>query len=190
MASLPLFTDPGNDVGMLDYKQQVLIPSYQFSCCGVVTQWGAYVQPGGSMHTMVYTATFQVWRPDGNGVYTMVGENAYLSPITLVANSRLLVAATEPFIEFQPGDVVGYYLDSTECSGSVQLDNSGGQQEVYYGPLINGKFDTKASGTTRISQAPILHVAVSKCYYKLYEMYVTVITHTYSCYTESLRLHH
>ena len=116
------------------------------------------------MHTRVYTATFQVWRPEGNGVYTMVGENDYPNPITLPTNSRLLVNATEPSIQFQPGDVAGYYLDSTESSGSVQLNDSGGQQEVYYGPLINGKFDTKASGIIRISLAPIIHVAVGKCY--------------------------
>ncbi len=114
------------------------------------------------MHTTVYTATFQVWRPEGNGVYTMVGENAYPNPITLKDNSRLLVDVLQSFIEFQPGDVVGYYLDSTESSGSVQLDESNRNEEVYYGPLINGKFDTTAIGVSRTSMAPIIYVAVGK----------------------------
>ncbi len=113
------------------------------------------------MHTRVYTATFQVWRPEGNGVYTMVGENAYPNPIELV-NSRLQVDVLQSFIEFQPGDVVGYYLDSTKSSGSVQLDESSTNEEVYYGPPINGNFDTKASGIARTSLAPIIYVEVGK----------------------------
>ena len=162
MTNLPQFSNPGNSVDTLAFRQQVLIPSYQFSCCGVVTEWGAYVQPGGSMHRTVYTATFQVWRPEGNGVYTMVGENAYPNPITLEDDSQILVDALQPFIEFKPGDVVGYYLDSTESSGSVQLDESNRNEEVYYGPLINGKFDTTAIGVSRTSLAPIIYVAVGK----------------------------
>ena len=114
------------------------------------------------MHTNVYTATFQVWRPEGNGVYTIVGENAYPNPIELKDNSRLQVSALQPFIEFKPGDVVGYYLDSTESSGSVQLNETNRNEEVYYGPLINGKFDTTAIRVSRISLAPIISVAVGK----------------------------
>ena len=115
------------------------------------------------MHTMVYTATFQVWRPDGNGVYTKVGENAYLTPITLVASSELRVSAIQPFIEFQLGDVVGYYLDSTreEENTGVQLDESDTNQEVYYGqPQEGNTFNTNAEGVEEENRAPILRVRV------------------------------
>ncbi len=115
---MPTFSDPGNNVPVVPYRRQVIIPSYQFTCCGVVTRWGGFVQPGGSFDTTVYTATFQVWRPTGDGsTYELVGENVYSDPITLVTNSELRVTAREPLIAFQPNDVVGYYLDSTRESG-------------------------------------------------------------------------
>ncbi|XP_064406899.1 uncharacterized protein LOC135351741 isoform X2 [Halichondria panicea] len=168
VSNLPPFSDPGGGGGAprIQYRQQVLIPSYQFTCSGVVTQWGAYVEPGGDRDRTVYIPTFQVWRPDGNGngVYTMVGENAYTSPITVI-DSRLLVNALQPFIEFQPGDVVGYYLDSTRESDDrgVQLDVSSSNLEVYYGPPQEGNtFDTRADGVeVEDRRAPILLVTVS-----------------------------
>ncbi|XP_064406892.1 uncharacterized protein LOC135351737 isoform X2 [Halichondria panicea] len=167
VSNLPPFSDPGGGGGAprIQYRQQVLIPSYQFTCSGVVTQWGAYVEPGGDRDRTVYIPTFQVWRPDGNGngVYTMVGENAYTSPITVI-DSRLLVNALQPFIEFQPGDVVGYYLDSTRESDDrgVQLDVSSSNLEVYYGPPQEGNtFDTRADGVeVEDRRAPILLVTV------------------------------
>ncbi len=162
VTNLPSFSDPGKDAPRIQYRQQVLIPSYQFTCCGVVTEWRAYVEPGGDMHTTVYTATFQVWRPEGNGVYTKVGENAYLNPIPLVDSSEL--SAIQPFIEFQLGDVVGYYLDSTreEENTGVLLDKSDMNQEVYYGPPQEGNtFNTRADGVEEEDEgAPILLVRV------------------------------
>ncbi len=172
MSNLPPFLDPGGggDAPRIQYRHQVLIPSYQFTCSGVVTQWGAYVEPGGGGDNMNYIATFQVWRPDGNGneVYTMVGENAYPDPITLVADSQILVAATEPLIQVQPGDVVGYYLNSNKESDGksrgVQLDVSNSNLKVYYGPPQEGNtFNTKADNVEEEDGgAPILLVAVGK----------------------------
>ncbi|XP_064406896.1 uncharacterized protein LOC135351739 isoform X2 [Halichondria panicea] len=154
--NLPSYRDPGNNIPRIQYRHQVLIPSYNFTCCGVVTQWGAYVEPGDSNDSpMIYNATFQVWRPDGNGngVYTMVGENVYLNAI-------------QSFIEFQPGDVVGYYLDSTRESNNmgVQLDVSNSNLEVYYGPpQERGTFDIRAEGVEVEDRgAPILFVGVGE----------------------------
>ena len=152
----------------IQYRQQVLIPSYQFTCSGVVTEWGAYVEPGGGGDRTVYIPTFQVWRPDsnGNGVYTMVGENVYTSPITLVVDSKLQVNATQPFIEFQPSNVVGYYLDSAKESDNrgVQLNFSSSNLEVYYRPPQEGNtFNTRADGVEVEDRgAPILLVTVGK----------------------------
>ncbi len=161
VTNLPSFSNPGNNAPRIQYRQQVLIPSYQFNCCGVVNGWGAYVEPGGGNDEMNYNAIFQVWRPEGNGVYTIVGENAYPKPITLAGHSRLIVIATEPLIQFQPGDVVGYYLDSDrEVGNGVQLDESDTNQEVYYGPPQGNTFNTRADGVEEENRAPILLVRV------------------------------
>ncbi len=170
MSNLPPFSDPGGggDAPRIQYRQQVLIPSYQFTCSGVVTEWGAYVEPGGGGDRTVYIPTFQVWRPESNGndVYIMVGENAYPDPITLDPDSQILVTATEPLIQVQPGDVVGYYLDSIKESDNrgVQLDVSNSNLEVYYRPPQEGStFDTRAEGVQEEKRgAPILLVEVGK----------------------------
>ena len=85
------------------------------------------MQPGGRDER--YYIQFQVWRPTGvPGCYTMVGFNAPPEP-TLdgmgeVNNTNQLLQPGDPLdhcvhlpvsegeqIEFQPGDVIGYYAD-------------------------------------------------------------------------------
>ncbi len=72
-----------------------------------------------------YTISFQVWRPnspspvDTDGCYTMQGTN-HFSPISLSdpgTSDRGIVTGMVPLeserIEIQPGDVVGFYLESS-----------------------------------------------------------------------------
>ena len=76
-----------------------------------------------------YTIFFQVWRPnspspmDTDGCYTMQGTN-YFSPISLGdrgTDDRGIVTGVpleSERIEVQPGDVVGFYLES-----SIRIDD-------------------------------------------------------------------
>ncbi len=105
---------------------QAIITSYQFDCCGVVTKWRAFVEGSGGAHfrEQPYTISFQVWRPnspspvDTDGCYTMQGNN-YFSPISLAddgSDDRGIVTGIpleSERIEVQPGDVVGFYLESS-----------------------------------------------------------------------------
>ena len=114
------------------------MPAYRFQCSGRVTEWRACVQPGG-MSRERYYIQFQVWRPTGGieGCYKLVDyniplDNARMSE-TEISNSSVIIDA-EGFlsppggnsdlrrcvvlpvrenqqIEFQTGDVVGYYVD-------------------------------------------------------------------------------
>ena len=141
----------------------MIITTYQFNCFGEVTEWGAYVQLGRSNNTCVYIPTFQVWRPVGDGVYELVGENAYPA-INLTQGSDIGMAAITP-VYFQPGDVIGYYMDST-CNSSecgVRLDVNSSQHEVYYGPrVLNATFNITENMQLASNLAPILHIAVGK----------------------------
>ena len=107
------------------------MPAYRFQCSGRVTEWGACVQPGASSEQ--YYIQFQVWRPTGiEGCYELVDYNIPLDDArmseTEISDSSVIIDAegflSPPLhrcvvlpvrenqqIEFQPGDVVGYYVD-------------------------------------------------------------------------------
>ena len=114
---------------------QAIVPAYRFNCSGRVAEWGACVQPGGNDGE--YYIQFQVWRPTGpEGCYELVGYNeppvddtqektdsrtdsislsdivyGTLSPVD---HCVVLTVRENEQIDFQPGDVVGYYVDYFE----------------------------------------------------------------------------
>ena len=99
---------------------QAIIPSYQLVCsqpCGVITEWGVDLQPAGGMHNMWYTIDFQVWRPSpivddstGTGCYSLVGNNRFTS-IPLSDGVARVIPSPQDYIQFQPGDVLGFYVE-------------------------------------------------------------------------------
>ena len=137
--NLPEFGDtPDRDSPDRD-RFQAIVPAYTFQCSGRVTEWRACVQPGGSASYQYYIQ-FQVWRPTANGVdgcYELVDYNiplddarveemnitdstsiieaeGFLSPpgdIGPLHRCVVLPVRESQQIEFQPGDVVGYYVD-------------------------------------------------------------------------------
>ena len=128
VANLPAFGDRRRDDEFLgvppDDRLQAIVPAYTFNCTGRVTEWRACVDQGGSSER--YYIQFQVWRPTAIlGCYTRVGYNAPPPPNSGGGNRvdnagellqpddrcvHLPVNESEQ-IEFQPGDVIGYYAD-------------------------------------------------------------------------------
>ena len=123
-----------------------------------MTEWGACVHPGGGKEE--YYIQFQVWRPTGTeGCYELVGYNeppmddrqegsevrdsrstnreyeyGILEPVDhcVVLNVR-----ENEQIDFQPGDVVGYYVnnlknENSDNSGIQWIENSEPEVVVYY----------------------------------------------------------
>ncbi len=133
--NLPNFGNPGNTNFIVGVNPiQVIIKSYEFHCCGRVGGWAAYVQPGGGGHTTeVYSINFQIWRPMGVNTFVKIGENSFPS-LTLADNSLIEeTPASSDQINFQPGDVVGYYLeDSRDQNGGVQFDSGFTSEELWY----------------------------------------------------------
>ena len=167
---------------------QAIITSYSFNCCGVITEWRAFVEGSGGGHfdDQPYTISFQVWRPNSpspvDNCYSMTGVNYFPSIPLADPNSadRGIVTGTVPEgerIEVQPGDVVGFYLESS------RIDDDGIQfardddndlpytsEDVWYatgainsGPtecqLPVGPGRTLSSSTNR---APLITVTVGK----------------------------
>ena len=141
---------------------QAIVPAYRFQCSGRVTEWRACVQPGGDMEQ--YYIQFQVWRPTSiGGCYELVDYNiplddareeereisdssviidaeGFLSPPRDNSESLrrcvVLPVRENQQIEFQTGDVVGYYVDrfknGNENSGGIQWDTDDNEVAVHY----------------------------------------------------------
>ena len=134
---------PGRD------RFQAIVPAYRFQCSGRVTEWRACVLPGGSSREQYYIL-FQVWRPTGiEGCYKLVDYNVPLDDArmseTEMSDSSVIMGFLSPpgnnsnplhrcvvlqvrenqQTEFQPGDVVGYYVDhfrdgNDRANGGIQ----------------------------------------------------------------------
>ena len=146
VANLPAFRDRRNDEEFLGRpppadRLQAIVPAYTFNCTGRVTEWRACVEPGGRGER--YYIQFQVWRATGvPGCYTRVEYNAPPLP-NFVSGDRVdnagellrptahcvhLPVSESEQIQFQPGDVIGYYADRFRGSGNDEGD--GGVQLV------------------------------------------------------------
>ena len=75
------------------------------------------VHPGGGRHQNEYTLDLQVWRPSptvddstGTGQYSLVGNNRFTS-ISLSGQVAIVTPSPQDYIQFQPGDVLGFYVD-------------------------------------------------------------------------------
>ena len=176
------FEDLGGngDSDRIPTERQVIVASYQFQCCGNITRWQTFVEPGEGGQNGEYTIIFQVWRPgEGVGVdgcYGLMGQDVY-ADIDLGGGGRVdRTLEPEGFLPVQPGDVVGYFMFRVGNTGErdgIQLEPDG-SEEVWYQsdavPLTTGtgtclfSVGTEDGRTLRsfTNSAPVLRVDVGK----------------------------
>ena len=128
--ALPSFQDFGNDgVAMITLHNQAIIPSYKFTCCGNITEWGVDVKQDEDMDNERYTLDLQVWRPspttvDGStdsGQYILVGNNRFTS-ISLSGGVAQVTPSPRDEIQFRSGDVLGFYVEEArDSNGGVNV---------------------------------------------------------------------
>ena len=120
--ALPSFQDYGNTGERINRYHQAIIPSYEFQCCGEITEWGVDVESGGGRDNRRYTLNFQVWRPSpsSSSEYYLVGNNRF-SAISLSGNVAEVTPSPQDYIQFRPGDVLGIYVEEAR----VNDDNKG-----------------------------------------------------------------
>lgn len=165
------------DNSALPSDSQVIVTSYEFTCCGNITGWLACVHPDGPAHQNgLYSIAFQVWRQaDMDGCYNMVEEDTYNS-IQLDREGvarRLLEPAN--FLPVQPGDVIGYIVtrqDRTNVEEGIQLlselNEEGQGESVWYSNGVtwnpNSCLSVGTGGmlTSFTNSAPILTVDLGK----------------------------
>ena len=184
-AGLPNFMNYGLQLRILRHHQAV-IPSYKFNCCGIITEWGVDVHPGGRGANERYDLNLQVWRPSptvnnnttaATGYYSLIGNNRFTS-ISL----RDLVARVTPsprdYIHFQPGDVLGIYVEDAKQGddGVVVLTSDSYSSElVWYASITASGSSTSAASVvcsysigsdgvlnTSVQAAPVISISVCK----------------------------
>lgn len=157
---------------------QSIFTSYQFHCCGKITEWQAY------FHRPEYiVAVLQVWRPpisnEGGGCYRLVGQSALEQVEDNLGGSTL---GEQDELSVQPGDVVGFFIghlfpksiDDFEDIGDIglQLNTSFVNESVWYRNFAQQDSEQShacqasvgPSGALRefTTAAPVLRVEVSK----------------------------
>ena len=89
---------PGNN-------SQGIFPEVSFTCSGRIKSW---VFGGQWVGQNSFFTELQIWRPTGDdGVYTKVGNTTVM--VERMNSSDIYEYPLSPPLDFQPGDVVGYY---------------------------------------------------------------------------------
>ena len=156
---------------------QAIIPSYKFDCddmCGNITEWGVDVYNDDEGHQNKYTLDLQVWRPSstvndsiGTGQYSLVGNNRFTS-ISLSDQVAIVTPSPQDYIQFQPGDVLGFYVEEPHNNdGVVVLTGSSFTSEVVWFASIATSQTTYSIGSsgdldTSTRAAPVISIGTGK----------------------------
>ena len=112
---------------------QLLLPSLNFTCQGVIKEWSAHVTGDTSVSDSIEFQIFEPVTDDSNDLYRLkygnpyLGNNAQGSMIT-----RPVTSATGPFIPVRPGDIVGVYIPPNSVADLNLLYEYGGDTDVIY----------------------------------------------------------
>ena len=177
---LPNFQNHGNNgVTRIRLHHQAIIPSYEFRCCGNVTEWGVDVQQGGGIDNRWYTLDLQVWRPSpttvdgstGSGQYILVGNNRFTS-ISLSGGVAEVTPSPRDQIQFLFGDVLGFYVEEardSERGVNVVTTASYTSETVWYASVatlqdIGCPISAGSSGVlnTQLRGAPVVSIETGK----------------------------
>ena len=167
---LPPFSDRGYPIEgrpgrRIQHRNQAIIPSYKLDCCGNITEWGVDLNPDGT--TARFDFTFQVWRPAPNvnitGCYSLVddfistGIPIGIAPSQTINIARIIPSLPSDQLQFQPGDVIGFYVESHgdsdgpggDANNGVALLTSGGyaNELVWYGSIRGDTVQASRTGS-------------------------------------------
>ena len=172
----------------IHHRHQAIIPSYRLNCCGNITEWGVDLNPDGT--SARFDFIFQVWRPASNvndtGCYSLVDD--FIStdiPIRIQPSPTIRVARITPSLadqlQFQPGDVLGFYVESHgdgshpdgDANNGVALLTSGSNTSelVWYGSIGDATtqisridscpYPVKTALSSQAHAAPVISISIT-----------------------------
>ena len=171
----------------IHHRHLAIISSYRLNCCGHITEWVVDLNPDQGRQSFDFI--LQVWRPapdvNETGCYSLVDDFISTSiPIGIHPSSTIKVARITPStagqLQFQPGDVLGFYVEShgsgnisNHDNGVVLLNSSSYTSEVvWYGSIGDGTaqmsktdsclYPTRATGvlTSSTHAAPAISISI------------------------------
>ena len=190
----------------IQHQHQAIIPTYRFNCCGNITAWG--VDLNAVAAKAKFSFDFQVWRPSptvaNDGCYSLVANYLMESispPLTTIEHVARVTPLPSNQLLFQPGDVLGLYVesigsgDSDFDNGVVLLQNDGFSKELIWHASITALTSSSGScsypvGSSRVLRqttqaAPVISIDVTtySCLQSIFTS--TLLPHSLSLLTFS-----
>ena len=190
LTGLPPFMGyPGLPEERIHHQHQAIIPTYKFTCCGNITEWGVDLNPLDIPGVAVtFDFDLQMWRPsstvsdDGSGCYSLVGNYAVrsISIDTLVTADHVARVTPSVQLQFQPGDVLGFYVESQasitpEDNGVVLLDNEPFTSERVWYASITSKTSLSGNCPYSVGRGGVLNTLTRAA------PVISISTSVYSC---------
>ena len=133
--SLPTYNESdftGGDFTSAAGGIQLLIPSWNFTCTGVITEWLAHVTGNTSVGGLVEFQIFEPVTDDENGLYRLSYGNDYNGDSAEGSLITRPVGVVMPqLIPIRPGYIVGVYLPPSTVELGL-LYETNGDTDVYY----------------------------------------------------------
>ena len=152
--NLPLLLNYPRSTSRIHHGHQAIIPSYELNCCGNITEWGVDLNPDRALASSSFYFIFQVWRPSPHNnmstCYKLVDD--FISTGFIGTDVAIVTPSTSDQLQFQPGDVLGFYVESRSGSsdadnGVVVLNNGSNRNEVVWHASIDITAQTSLSGS-------------------------------------------
>ena len=167
--SLPTSSPSFSISSGFDSEDHGVSPSLQFTCSGRIDSWEAYFEKDGTYPSI----KFQVWRPvqdpSGCTTYDLVGTNSFTDQTVDTTLRSQFVPAPGSIIEFEMGDVVGFYADYRgRAQVSFQINPAALPSSVTYydvsltSQAVDGLATLSSCGLTVSSSVPLLTAMVTK----------------------------
>ena len=197
VSDLPPFRDTEHfqREGLIN-RISAIVPSYTFTCSGVVRRWRAHVERRRNRYDR-YELTFSVWRPADGCTYDKVGENNHsgLAP-ELDGNGEALGSVTldvreEDRFSVESGDFVGFSVRHYEvdwpsdreiaegaASLMVDLNRTDISTYAWITATLPSTLPCMREGVTsiNITAAPVISVDMSKFHILLPSTYRVLIS--------------
>ena len=165
--SLP--SPSSNGGGSFTGGVQLLIPSWTFSCEGVINNWFAHVTGNTSVGTGI---EFQVLKPDPvkSNVYSLVYGNTYGEGGEFFSGSKIEISVlgtiSQLLLPVRPGYIVGVYIDSNAVKKlSLIYEDTAEDIDIYYWENLTGRMCNLSLCDAKVMRGvrPLIGWAFSKC---------------------------
>ena len=150
-----------------DSQDHGVSPSLQFTCSGRIDAWEAYFERRGTYSDI----KFQVWRPvqdpSGCTTYNLVGTNSFNDQTVDTTLRSQFVPAPGSIIEFEMGDVVGFYAIRSSSTRRTSFQRSLESSSTYYDARqtstdVDGVSTLSSCDLSQYSFAPLLTAVVTE----------------------------